>query len=366
MKMKNVFNLSLAMFVASLSVISSHGQTIQILPTSDAYGRIAGSITAIAQVSGASSVGSMNFFLEDKNGVRTKLSSDLVFIIDGRGSMTGTAPSAGTYYLGASASVTSGGLGSLRTIYTTASFPVQIGPDNALRLLTPRLNVTAGVAVTVAAVADAPSGLRRLSNARFELIRPDGVFVNGATATFTTSGQASVTISPTFSGSAVVVVTGTTDGYSFTVRGDDPVSQSTANARLIGISTRGSLETSTGTLTGGFIIREGAKRVLIRVAGPALGLLGVPGTLPNPRFALRANGKDDILGENDDWGVDLTQAKRLIDAFAQTGAFPFPDGSRDAALIANLAPGGYTVQVSSVIPDQNGAVIIEVYEIPNP
>lgn len=211
-----------------------------------------------------------------------------------------------------------------------------------------------------------PSGLRRSSSARFELVRPDDVFVNGTTATFTVSGQASATIFPTFSGSAVVVVTGTTDGYSFTVGGDDPVSQSTANARLIGISTRGSLETSTGTLTGGFVIRGGAKLVLIRVAGPALGSLGVPGTLPNPRFALRANGKDDIIGENDDWGVDVTQAKRLSEAFAQTGAFPFPDGSRDAALIANLAPGDYTVQVSSVIPDQSGALIIEVYELPNP
>jgi hypothetical protein len=45
----------------------------------------------------------------------------------------------------------------------------------------------------------------------------------------------------------------------------------------------------------------------------------------------------------------------------QVGAFPLPAGSKDAVLLATLAPGAYTLQVRG--KTGGGEVIIEVYEI---
>ena len=42
---------------------------------------------------------------------------------------------------------------------------------------------------------------------------------------------------------------------------------------------------------------------------------------------------------------------------------PLPTGSRDAAVIATLNPGSYTVQVSGVA-GATGFVLVEIYELP--
>ena len=48
---------------------------------------------------------------------------------------------------------------------------------------------------------------------------------------------------------------------------------------------------------------------------------------------------------------------------AQVGAFAIPASSRDAALLATLQPGSYSVQVSAPA-GTGGLVIAEVYEVP--
>lgn len=50
-------------------------------------------------------------------------------------------------------------------------------------------------------------------------------------------------------------------------------------------------------------------------------------------------------------------------AFTAVGAFPIPTASKDAALLATLTPGGYSVQVSGV-GGATGLIIVEVYEVP--
>ena len=50
-------------------------------------------------------------------------------------------------------------------------------------------------------------------------------------------------------------------------------------------------------------------------------------------------------------------------AFRKVGAFPVPGTSLDAALLATLQPGSYSVQVAGVTAE-NGLVIVEVYEVP--
>jgi len=44
------------------------------------------------------------------------------------------------------------------------------------------------------------------------------------------------------------------------------------------------------------------------------------------------------------------------------GAFGLPEGSRDAATVLSLPPGGYTVQVSGVA-GAVGEALIEVFEV---
>ena len=59
---------------------------------------------------------------------------------------------------------------------------------------------------------------------------------------------------------------------------------------------------------------------------------------------------------------------RLLDAgtalmFGALSAFALPAASRDAAVLATLQPGEYTVQASGV-GGTTGVAIVEVYEVP--
>jgi len=106
----------------------------------------------------------------------------------------------------------------------------------------------------------------------------------------------------------------------------------------------------------GFNVGPGAeKTVLIRAVGPTLGSFGVSGPLPDPRVQLFAAGNAPI-GENDD------HAAADSPVFAQVGAFGLPAGSKDAALVARLAPGGYTAHVTGAAGTR-GTVLVEVYEV---
>ena len=113
-------------------------------------------------------------------------------------------------------------------------------------------------------------------------------------------------------------------------------------------------------LTAGFVIGGGsAKSVLIRAIGPTLeSAFGVPDTVDDPKLTLFDAGSTKI-GDNDDWGG----TSALRSAFAAVGAFALPDASRDAALLATLAPGNYTVQVSGD-KSNSGTALVEIYEIP--
>jgi hypothetical protein len=50
-------------------------------------------------------------------------------------------------------------------------------------------------------------------------------------------------------------------------------------------------------------------------------------------------------------------------AATQTGAFALPAGSNDAAAVVTLAPGNYTVIVSSR-SGATGLALVEVYQVP--
>ena len=70
------------------------------------------------------------------------------------------------------------------------------------------------------------------------------------------------------------------------------------------------------------------------------------------------SGQTAIVG-NDNWGGRAA----FTAAFTQTGAFVLPAASRDAALLATLQPGSYSVQASGVA-GTTGVAIVEIYEVP--
>lgn len=101
-------------------------------------------------------------------------------------------------------------------------------------------------------------------------------------------------------------------------------------------------------------------RVLLRVAGPALASSGVAFPLADPVLTLR-DAKGGLIATNNDWSASADAALTSSTA-AQVGAFPFPVGSKDAALLIDLPPGVYSVQATgaSGTPD-TGVTLIEIY-----
>lgn len=135
-----------------------------------------------------------------------------------------------------------------------------------------------------------------------------------------------------------------------------PASAFTATTpRLVNVSV---LKHLGGGVTAGFVIGGATSRtVLIRAIGPTLRTsFGLNDAAADPQLTL-FNGTNPI-GGNDNWGGTAG----LRAAFAQVGAFALPDDSKDAALVATLQPGNYTVQVSGI--GGSGAALVEVYEVP--
>ncbi|MBI4625577.1 MAG: DUF1800 family protein [Verrucomicrobia bacterium] len=137
----------------------------------------------------------------------------------------------------------------------------------------------------------------------------------------------------------------------------------TGSARLMNMSTRALVGTGASMFFSGLSVAPGggARRVLIRVAGPSLGAFGVGGMIADPSVAVLDSAARQIAnGANDNWGDSAAAA--LATAFAQAGAFPFPPGSRDAALLVDLAPGNYTILASGVA-GTTGVALVEVYDL---
>jgi hypothetical protein len=127
--------------------------------------------------------------------------------------------------------------------------------------------------------------------------------------------------------------------------------------RLTNLSALNFVGTGNDILIAGFTVAgTGSKNLLIRAAGPSLGALGVSNVLADPKPQV-FNSSAAKIAEND------TYDPALSGVFANLGAFAFTPGAKDAALIVNLPPGGYTVQVSGA-DGGTGSAIVEVYELP--
>ena len=128
-------------------------------------------------------------------------------------------------------------------------------------------------------------------------------------------------------------------------------------AKLVNISTRGRVATGDGVLIGGFIVQGSAsKKILIRAAGPSLGVGpgAVNHALANPFLELR-NSAGSLVASNDNWGSSPSAAQ-----ITATG-IP-PARAEESAILATLTPGNYTAIVRGV-NNTTGVALVELYDL---
>jgi hypothetical protein len=137
---------------------------------------------------------------------------------------------------------------------------------------------------------------------------------------------------------------------------------SSGSARLANLSTRADVGTGGNILIPGFYVAgTGTEQLLVRADGPALTQYGVSGVLAQPTLSV-FDAAGTLVASNTGWGTN-TDPAQITSASAQVGAFPLAAGSADCALIVNLQPGSYTIQISG-LGSSTGVALAEVYEIP--
>jgi hypothetical protein len=141
----------------------------------------------------------------------------------------------------------------------------------------------------------------------------------------------------------------------------------TSTSSMTSIATRGFVGTGNEVMIPGFVVSaEGPKTFLIRVVGPTLAgaPYNVTGTMADPQLTVfrRQGGIDTPILNNDDWS-DGAGAANTAQVAQDVFAFALPDGSADAALVATLVPGIYTVVASAADGVSTGVVIVEVYVV---
>lgn len=131
--------------------------------------------------------------------------------------------------------------------------------------------------------------------------------------------------------------------------------------RIPYLSFRRPLAFSGDTIIAGIFVSGSApQRLLIRGIGPALVASGVSGTLGNPAVALLGNS-GALLASNENWGTAASQPT-LVAATTSAGLIPLVDGSNDAAMLVDIAPGSYTVRLSGT-GGTTGTGLIEIAQI---
>jgi hypothetical protein len=125
-----------------------------------------------------------------------------------------------------------------------------------------------------------------------------------------------------------------------------------ADSRLANISTRGFVDRGDNVLIGGtIVVGNGSTNVLFRALGPSVP--NVSNLLQDPTLELH-DGQGGIIATNDNW--EDTQAE----AIRQT-TIPPPD-PREAAILQQLTPGGYTVIVRGK-DNTIGIAVVEAYQL---
>jgi 5'-nucleotidase len=134
------------------------------------------------------------------------------------------------------------------------------------------------------------------------------------------------------------------------------------DSKLANLSARGMVGAGTAAKVVGIVISgTSPKNLLIRASGPALASFGVNDLLADP--LLEVYDRDNqLVATNDNWGDDAAKATAIAQAATRKGAFPWPAGSRDAALIVTLPAGSFTAVVRGA-GDSSGIALVEAYDL---
>jgi hypothetical protein len=134
--------------------------------------------------------------------------------------------------------------------------------------------------------------------------------------------------------------------------------------KLINVSGRSVAGSASNVLIEGFVVTgsvNSQEQVLLRADGPSLGQFGLSGSLLAQPILSLYDSSGNLLATNTGWGT-ASNAPAIANASASVGAFPLVSGSADSALLLNLAPGAYTMQISGV-GESTGVALGEVYEV---
>jgi hypothetical protein len=155
------------------------------------------------------------------------------------------------------------------------------------------------------------------------------------------------------------------DRGSYDVLVTNAAGSATSTAAVLAPNDRGLIAsqaqaTTAGLVRGAFTIEgAGPKQMLVRAVGPTLANFGVAGFAVDPKLSLVSATTAAELAANDDWSV-AANAAQLARVTAEVGAYPLTKDSKDAAVLATLAPGTYRVNVGST--GAGGTVILEIYD----
>ena len=144
----------------------------------------------------------------------------------------------------------------------------------------------------------------------------------------------------------------------------DPRQIAAAEGEFVNLSTRAYVETGEKVTIGGFIIQEGARKVVIHAIGPELANRGVSEALADPVLRVidttdPANFRELMV--NDDWND--SQGQELSDIWGS--ALPFTADSKSSAAVLTLEPGNYTAIVEGK-DGTSGIALVEVWKINPP
>lgn len=198
--------------------------------------------------------------------------------------------------------------------------------------------------------------------ASYAVVGPSGhAFVLIATPTYvdatSTTVGANGQISATTTGGSAVSVTLDASRQTMVAQSSNPAAPVFGSApRLVNLSVRTRAGVGDRTLIMGYVVSgSGTKQLLVRGLGPLLGEYGVQGSMTDPELNVYKNGAP--IDANDNWG-GLDQ---LVQSFASLGASPLKSGSKDAALLREIADGVYSAHVGP--KDGNaGIALAEIYD----
>lgn len=144
-------------------------------------------------------------------------------------------------------------------------------------------------------------------------------------------------------------------------------------ARLANISARANVGMGGAPLSAGFAVAgTQSESVLIRGVGPTLASFGVPGPLPAAVLSLY-DSQNQLVATNSGWTKAATLGNSTVRAAmfqptvissieSSVSAFALLPNSADAAMVATLPPGTYTVQLTGV-GGATGVGLVEIYEV---